>query len=45
MAGHAVTPETQPDFLRSMHVALLAFSGLCGVGILFSLGRLRQTAG
>ncbi|HEY7746205.1 MAG TPA: MFS transporter [Desulfuromonadales bacterium] len=45
MAGHAVTPETQPDFLRSMHVALLAFSGLCGVGIIFSLGRLRQTAG
>jgi hypothetical protein len=41
MSGHAVTPETMPAFLRSMHTALLVFSGLCGVGIFFSLGRLR----
>lgn len=45
MSGHAVTPETLPAFLRSMHAALLVFSGLCGVGILFSLARLRQPAG
>jgi len=45
MAGHAVTLETQPDFLRSMHAALLTFSGLCGVGIFFSAARLRKPAG
>jgi MFS family permease len=42
MAGHAVTAATLPQFLRSMQAALLVFSGLCGVGILFSLARLRQ---
>jgi EmrB/QacA subfamily drug resistance transporter len=42
MAGHAVTPETQPQFLASMRTALMTFSGLCLVGIFFSLGRLRQ---
>jgi nitrate/nitrite transporter NarK len=45
MAGHAVTAETQPLFLRSMHVALLTFSGLCGLGIFFSASRLRKQAG
>jgi hypothetical protein len=45
MAGHAVTAETQPAFLRSMQTALLVFSGLCGIGIFFSLARLRQPAG
>lgn len=45
MAGHAVTAATLPEFLRSMQAALLVFSGLCGVGILFSLARLRQSAG
>jgi len=45
MAGHPVTAETLPDFLRSMHAALLAFSGLCGVGIFFSAARLRKQEG
>ena len=42
MGGHAVTPETQPQFLASMRTALMAFSALCLVGIGFSLGRIRQ---
>jgi len=41
MAGHAVTAETLPAFLRSMHAALLVFCGLCGVGIFCSAARLR----
>jgi hypothetical protein len=45
MAGHAVTAETLPEFLRSMQTALLVFTGLCGVAIFFSLARLRQPAG
>ena len=45
MSEHAVTPDTLPAFLRSMHTALLVFSGLCGVGIFFSLARLRRPAG
>jgi EmrB/QacA subfamily drug resistance transporter len=42
MGGHAVTTETQPEFLLSMHTALLAFSVLCFVGIFFSLARIRR---
>ncbi len=42
MAGHAVTPETHPAFLKSMQTALLVFCGLCGLGILFSMARLRK---
>ena len=41
MGGHSVTPETQPAFLLSMRVSLVAFCLLCGVGILCSLGRWR----
>lgn len=44
MAGHPVTQETLPEFLRSMRTALLIFSGLCGVGIFFSFARLRSGA-
>ena len=42
MHGQPVTAQTQPDFLKSMHIALLVFSGLCIVGIGCSLGRLRR---
>ncbi len=42
MAGHAVTTETQPDFLRSMHAALLIFCVLCVLGIFCSMARLRK---
>ncbi len=44
MGGHAVTAQTQPAFLRSMHIALLAFCGLCILGIFCSLGRLQGPA-
>jgi len=40
MGGHAVTPETQPQFIISMQTALLIFCGLCGIGIFCSLARL-----
>jgi EmrB/QacA subfamily drug resistance transporter len=39
MGGHGVTPETQPQFLASMRLALLVFCGFCVVGIGCSLGR------
>jgi EmrB/QacA subfamily drug resistance transporter len=42
MAGHAVTPQTQPQFLFSMHTALLTFSVLCVIGIFFSIFRIRK---
>lgn len=42
MAGQAVTPQTQPQFLASMHTALLTFSALCITGIFFSIGRIRK---
>lgn len=42
MAGEAVTPASQANFLLSMHTALLIFCGLCAVGIVFSAARLRQ---
>ena len=42
MAGHAVTPQTQPQFLASMHTALLTFSALCVVGIFFSIARIQK---
>jgi MFS family permease len=42
MAGEAVTPATQANFLLSMHIALLIFCGLCGIGIVFSAARLRR---
>jgi len=42
MAGHAVTPQTQSNFLTSMHTALLAFSALCVIGIFFSMARIRK---
>jgi EmrB/QacA subfamily drug resistance transporter len=45
MAGHAVTPKTQPEFLLSMHAALLTFSALCFIGIFFSLARIRKQPG
>ncbi len=42
MAGHAVTPQTQPQFLTSMHTALITFAALCVVGIFFSVARIRK---
>jgi len=39
MRGEPVTPQTQPQFLVSMHYSLLVFSGLCLLGIGCSLGR------
>ena len=42
MADHAVTPQTQPQFLASMHTALLAFSALCIIGIFFSIARIKK---
>ena len=45
MAGQAVTAETQPQFLFSMHAALLTFSVLCVIGIFFSIGRIRKQPG
>jgi MFS family permease len=42
MSGEAVTAQTQPLFLFSMHTALLTFSVLCVVGIFFSLARIRK---
>lgn len=44
MAGQAVTAETQPQFLFSMHAALMTFSALCVIGIIFSMARIRQNA-
>ena len=42
MSGQAVTAQTQPQFLLSMHAALLTFSALCVIGICFSMARIRQ---
>jgi len=42
MAGHPVTRDTQPDFLHSMHTALLIFCVLCVLGIFCSMARLRK---
>jgi MFS family permease len=42
MAGHAVTADTLPDFLHSMHRALLVFCFLCVLGIFCSMARLRK---
>jgi EmrB/QacA subfamily drug resistance transporter len=42
MAGQAVTAQTQPQFLFSMHAALLTFSALCVIGIFFSMARIRK---
>jgi EmrB/QacA subfamily drug resistance transporter len=45
MAGQAVTAQTQPQFLFSMHAALLTFSGFCVIGIFFSMARIRKSPG
>lgn len=42
MAGQAVTAQTQPQFLLSMHTALVTFAGLCLLGIFFSMARIRS---
>ncbi len=42
MKGHAITFDTQTDFLLTMHTALTCFCMLCGAGILCSFGRLRR---
>lgn len=39
MGGQAVTPQTAPLFLRSMHVAFAVFAALCFLGIFASLAR------
>ncbi len=43
MQGQPVTLETQADFLASMRLALLVFSGLCVIGIGCSLGRVKHS--
>lgn len=43
MADQPVTPQTQPQFLASMHTALLTFSALCLLGIFFSIARIKKT--
>lgn len=42
MPGVAVSAQTIDAFLRSMHISLLVYSGLCVVGIGCSLVRLKQ---
>lgn len=42
MKGHAITYETQTDFLLTVRAALSCFCLLCGGGILCSFGRLRR---
>jgi MFS family permease len=42
MGGQAVTDKTQALFLYSMHTALLTFSGLCVIGLFFSMARIRK---
>jgi MFS family permease len=42
MAGQTVTAATLPQFLLSMHTALLVFCGLCVIGIACSAGRMRD---
>ena len=39
-----ITPDAYPALVSSVHVTLLIFAGLCGVGIFFSLtrGKMRQ---
>ncbi len=34
-----ITPALYPDFLKSVTVAFIVFSALCGVGVFFSLAR------
>jgi len=42
MADQAVTTQTQPQFLASMHTALVTFSALCIIGIFFSIARIKK---
>lgn len=42
MKGHAITSQTQTDFLLTMRAALICFSLICCAGILCSIGRLRR---
>jgi len=42
MAGQPVTAATQPQFLLSMRIALLAFCALCIIGIACSAARLKN---
>lgn len=42
MHGQPVTLQTQPQFMASMRLALLIFSGLCVIGIGCSLGRVTR---
>ncbi|RJP82377.1 MAG: MFS transporter [Desulfobacteraceae bacterium] len=37
-----VSEQTRNAFLRSMHVSLMIFCGLCIIGVFFSMGRLRK---
>ena len=41
MKGHAITFQTQKDFLLTMSTALSCFCLLCGLGIACSLGRMK----
>ena len=40
-----ITPKVYPALIRSVHVALLIFAGLCGLGIFFSLIRGKMRPG
>ena len=39
MSGQPITAQTQDLFIRSMHIALLIFSGLCALAVFSSFGR------
>ena len=41
--GQPVSVNTIPEFLGSMTLILGICAGLCGLGVLFSLGRMRRT--
>lgn len=42
MEGKPVSVDTIPEFLESMDLILSICAALCGIGVLFSLGRMRR---
>lgn len=45
MGDSPVSRETRMDFLASMHLSMVLFCGLCVVGVLFSMGRMKDGRG
>ncbi len=41
MGDQPVNDQTRNAFLKSMHVSMIIFCGLCVVGVFFSMGRLK----